>query len=356
MDQTVDQIAAHIDHTRERLGANLEELEQKVDAATDWRGQLRERPYLVLAAGCLGGMLLGAALRPRARRIAGGPEVRPQLVAARKFDARDQALDFWDNVVAALVGVAASRAKHYIDELIPGFDDEYSRATQRGTARSASAVFAKAGLADVPSHLGNAARTAIVLALSLVVMWWTGEHRRAAGVDGKAWLLLALSGVATTISWVAYFKALSIGSATPVTAIDKASLAITLVLAIAFLGERPTWTGALGVLFIVGGSVLVVPASSSLMTCQPGEVGESPPRASPAALPIGGGGGGGGADLRLEHARILPMTANRRQLHGRPILDRRVPAVPHLGLEQIDRRLVSPGPSWSCRRDRTPLL
>ena len=123
-------------------------------------------------------------------------------------------------------------------------------------AAGVTSVFAKAGLQEVPSHLGNAVRTAIVLALSLTVLWWSGEHQKTGTLNGRAWLFLALSGLATAVSWVAYFKALSIGSATPVTAIDKASLVVTMILAILFLGERLSWRGGIGVILIVAGSIL----------------------------------------------------------------------------------------------------
>ena len=123
-------------------------------------------------------------------------------------------------------------------------------------AAGVTAVFAKAGLEQVPSHLGNAVRTAIVLGLSLILLWWSGEHQKTATLDRKAWTFLALSGLATAISWVAYFKALSIGSATPVTAIDKASLVVTMALGFLFLGERLSWRSGCGVLLIVAGSVL----------------------------------------------------------------------------------------------------
>ena len=123
-------------------------------------------------------------------------------------------------------------------------------------AAGVTAVFAKAGLQEVPSHLANAVRTAIVLALSLTVLWWSGEHRKTATLNGRAWLFLALSGLATAVSWVAYFKALSMGAATPVTAIDKASLVVTMILAILFLGERLSWTAGIGVMLIVAGSIL----------------------------------------------------------------------------------------------------
>jgi transporter family protein len=124
-------------------------------------------------------------------------------------------------------------------------------------AAGATAVFAKAGLEIVPSHLGNAVRTAVVLALCLPLVWWSGEHAKTDSLTGKAWLLLILSGLTTAISWVAYFKALSLGAATPVTAIDKASLLVTLALSLLFFSERLTWQSGVGALLIVGGAVLV---------------------------------------------------------------------------------------------------
>ena len=75
-------------------------------------------------------------------------------------------------------------------------------------------------------------------------------------MNARAWLFLALSGLATAVSWVAYFKALSIGDATRVTAIDKASLVVTMMLAILFLGERLDWKAGVGVALIVAGSIL----------------------------------------------------------------------------------------------------
>jgi transporter family protein len=124
-------------------------------------------------------------------------------------------------------------------------------------AAGVTAVFAKAGLADVPSNLGNVIRTAIVLVLSVAILVWSGEHQRWSSLKSRTWIFLALSAVATAVSWAAYFKALSLGPATPVTAIDKASLAVTLVLSALLLHETPTWRSIVGVLLIVGGAILV---------------------------------------------------------------------------------------------------
>lgn len=123
-------------------------------------------------------------------------------------------------------------------------------------AAGVTAVFAKAGLTQVPAHLGNAVRTGIVLVLSLAVLWWSGEHQKTSTLTVRAWVLLALSGLSTAVSWIAYFKALSLSGATPVTAIDKTSLAVTIVLASLFLGERLTPKITIGVVLIVAGSIL----------------------------------------------------------------------------------------------------
>ena len=123
-------------------------------------------------------------------------------------------------------------------------------------AAGITSVFAKVGLEEVPSHLGNAVRTAIVLTLSIGVLVWSGEHQKTGTLTGRAWTFLGLSGLATAVSWIAYFKALSIGTATRVTAIDKASLVVTMVLAVLFLGERFSWRAGLGVALIVIGSLL----------------------------------------------------------------------------------------------------
>jgi transporter family protein len=80
--------------------------------------------------------------------------------------------------------------------------------------------------------------------------------KAASTVSPRAWSFLALSAVATAVSWVAYFKALSLGPATPVTAIDKSSLAVTLILAVTFLGEAWTWRSVLGATLVIVGAFL----------------------------------------------------------------------------------------------------
>ena len=132
MDQAADKIEAHIDRTRERLGSNLRELEYKVDAATDWRGQFRARPHLFLGGAIAGGALLAAVLRPKSSRhvFDSSNEAHLGLVARNGVNAQEQALELWHNIKGALIGVAAMRVTQYISELIPGFDEHYRRAAQ----------------------------------------------------------------------------------------------------------------------------------------------------------------------------------------------------------------------------------
>ena len=133
MDETANQIEAQIDRTRERLGSNLRELEDKVDAATDWREHFRERPYLFLGAAFIGGVALASAVQPKsAGRAPSAAALNPRVNGNGSVQA--QALDLWDNVQAALVGLASAKIKEYIGELVPGFDEQYRRAEQRSAA------------------------------------------------------------------------------------------------------------------------------------------------------------------------------------------------------------------------------
>jgi hypothetical protein len=133
MDETANEIEARIDRSRERLGSNLRELEDKVDAATDWREHFRERPHLFLGAALMGGIVLASSLkRKSAARRPSAVEVNP--AAGGNGSVQAQAWELWSNIQAALVGVASVRIKEYIGELVPGFDEHYRRAEQRAAA------------------------------------------------------------------------------------------------------------------------------------------------------------------------------------------------------------------------------
>lgn len=139
MDETAHEIEAHIDRTRERLGSHFRELEDRVDAATDWREQFRQRPQLFLGAAVVGGAILASALRarpPRPERDNGGS----RHLAYNGPSAQAQAFAFWNTVKGALIGVASARIKDYISELMPEFDEHYQRAEQRAAASDPATV------------------------------------------------------------------------------------------------------------------------------------------------------------------------------------------------------------------------
>ena len=129
MDETADEIEAQIDRTRERLGSNLRELEDKVDAATDWREHSESGRSCFLGAAFVGGLVLASAFRPK---VAGrAPSAAVNRVVGSNGSVQAQAWELWNNIQGALVGVASARIKEYIGELVPGFDEHYRRAEQR---------------------------------------------------------------------------------------------------------------------------------------------------------------------------------------------------------------------------------
>ena len=120
-----------------------------------------------------------------------------------------------------------------------------------------TAIFAKIGIQGVDSDLATLVRTAIILVVLSAFVWFAGKWSNPFILPSKTWLFLGLSGLATGASWVCYFRALQIGEASKVAPIDKLSLVLVAVFAVAFLGERPSireWTG----IIMVAGGVLVL--------------------------------------------------------------------------------------------------
>ena len=137
MDEAAHKIEAQIDRTRERLGSNLRELEDRIDAATDWRERFRARPHVFLGGAIAGGALLAAVLRPAAPRQAFDSSAEDHLksVSRNGVDGREQALELWNNIKGALIGVAAMRITAYISKLVPGFDEHFQHAAQKQLAQ-----------------------------------------------------------------------------------------------------------------------------------------------------------------------------------------------------------------------------
>lgn len=120
-----------------------------------------------------------------------------------------------------------------------------------------TAIFAKVGIQGVDSDLATLVRTAIIIVVLSIFIWFTGKWSNPLALPSKTWIFLGLSGLATGASWVCYFRALQIGDASKVAPVDKLSLVLVAIFAFIFLGEQPTlreWSG----IAMVAGGVLVL--------------------------------------------------------------------------------------------------
>jgi transporter family protein len=121
----------------------------------------------------------------------------------------------------------------------------------------ATAILAKVGVSNVDSNLATAVRTTVVLVFTWGLALLTMPPRAVANLSSRAWLFLSLSGVATGLSWLCYFRALQIGEASRVAPIDKLSVIFVLLFAGLFLHEPLTWKHWVGAALIAGGAILL---------------------------------------------------------------------------------------------------
>lgn len=121
-----------------------------------------------------------------------------------------------------------------------------------------TAIFAKVGVKDVNSDLATAIRTSIILILTWGIVLFGQHVSEIRDVSKNTWLFLILSGVATGLSWLFYFKAIQLGDVSRVAPIDKLSVVITIILAFIFLHEQVNLRVIIGALLITAGSVLML--------------------------------------------------------------------------------------------------
>lgn len=121
-----------------------------------------------------------------------------------------------------------------------------------------TAIFAKVGVEQVNSNLATAIRTVVVLVMIWLIVFTRGEAKAISEISNRTWFFLAISGVATGLSWIFYFKALQMGEVSKVAGIDKLSLALTIIFAVIFLGETLTWKSALGAALIIAGTLFLI--------------------------------------------------------------------------------------------------
>ena len=118
-------------------------------------------------------------------------------------------------------------------------------------------VLAKVGVTGLNSNLATFIRTVVVLLLSAAIVSWRGEWKPTEQVSGRAILFLCLSGLATGLSWMCYYRALQDAPASRVGPIDKLSVAFIILLAWLMLGETPTWNVLLGGGLVVAGALVL---------------------------------------------------------------------------------------------------
>ncbi len=121
-----------------------------------------------------------------------------------------------------------------------------------------TAIFAKIGTRNVDSNLATAIRTTVILLLTWGIVFACHREREMRTLAGHTWLFLVLSGVATGLSWLFYFKALQTADVSRVAPVDKLSVVMTIVLSFLLLKEPVSLRVVVGALLITGGSVILL--------------------------------------------------------------------------------------------------
>jgi transporter family protein len=121
-----------------------------------------------------------------------------------------------------------------------------------------TAIFAKLGLKNVNSDLATAIRTAIILLITWSIVWYKGIAPQVNTLSKNNWLFLTLSAFATGFSWLFYYRALQLGKASEVSAIDKGSIVFTILLSFLFLKEPLTPRILAGAGLIFAGMLVLI--------------------------------------------------------------------------------------------------
>ena len=121
-----------------------------------------------------------------------------------------------------------------------------------------TSILSKCGIKKTDSNVATAFRTIVVLVFSWLMVFIVGSQSTIVTVDGKAWVFLILSGLATGASWLCYFKALQLGNVNKVVPVDKSSTILTIVLVFIFLNESITILKGFAVFMIGLGTYLMI--------------------------------------------------------------------------------------------------
>ncbi len=120
-----------------------------------------------------------------------------------------------------------------------------------------TAIFGKVGVSEINSDLATFLRTLVILVVAALIIFARHEWQRPDSLSAKGVIFLVLSGIATGLSWLCYYRALQTGPASRVAPIDKLSVIFVVLFAVSFLGERLTWKVGLGSALITLGAVLM---------------------------------------------------------------------------------------------------
>ncbi|MGG3839556.1 EamA family transporter [Paenibacillus thiaminolyticus] len=121
-----------------------------------------------------------------------------------------------------------------------------------------TAILGKVGIEDVDSNLGTAIRTIVVLIMAWLIVFATKKQGGIKEIDKKSWIFITLSGLATGMSWLFYFKALQEGQASIVVPIDKLSIIVTIIFAYIVLKEKLSMKAFVGFILLILGTLLLL--------------------------------------------------------------------------------------------------
>lgn len=119
-----------------------------------------------------------------------------------------------------------------------------------------TAILAKVGVADIDSNMATAIRTVVILVFAWTIALAT-DRQPFSSISKRTWIFLILSGIATGLSWLCYFRALQMGEASRVAPVDKLSVVVAIALAAIFLREHLTWHHLVGGALVVAGAAVL---------------------------------------------------------------------------------------------------
>lgn len=120
-----------------------------------------------------------------------------------------------------------------------------------------TALFGKIGVSEMNSNLATFIRTIVILIVTATLISFRHEWQKPETLSMRGTVFLTLSGIATGLSWLCYYRALQLGPASRVAPIDKLSVVLVIVLALIFLGEKLTWKVGIGGILVGAGAILM---------------------------------------------------------------------------------------------------